>query len=73
MIHPPLVGVALPFFVVSAFVALGQPKTLISKRAGLHRSKNELRAANSRLVKGLQVMEKRLNPRNTKVRRQIRW
>lgn len=42
-------------------------KTLISKRADLYRSKNELRAANSRLVKGLQVMEKRLNPRNTKV------
>lgn len=41
-------------------------KTLISKRADLYRSKNELRAANSRLVKGLQVMEKRLNPRNTK-------
>lgn len=42
-------------------------KTLISKRADLYRSKNELRAANSRLVKGLQVKEKRLNPRNTKV------
>eukprot|EP00904_Undaria_pinnatifida_P005416 jgi/Undpi1/2003/HiC_scaffold_12.g05390.m1 len=40
---------------------------LISKRADLFRSKSELRAANSRLVKGLQVMEKRLNPRNTKV------
>ena len=44
-------------------------QTLISKRAGLYRSKNELRAANSRLVKGLQVMDKRLNPQNTKVRR----
>ncbi|CAM9861444.1 unnamed protein product [Ectocarpus fasciculatus] len=42
-------------------------ETLISKRADLYRSKNELRAAYSRQVKGLQVMEKRLNPRNTKV------
>lgn len=48
--------------------AMDPSKTLISKRAGLYRSKNELRAANSRLVNGLQVMEKRLNPRNTKVR-----
>lgn len=47
---------------------VGYPQTLISKRAGLYRSKNELRAANSRLVKGLQVMDKRLNPQNTKVR-----
>lgn len=48
--------------------AMGLPKTLISKRANLYQSKSELRAANSRLVNGLQVMEKRLNPRNTKVR-----
>ena len=50
----------------------GPLQGLISKRADLFRSKSELRAANSRLVKGLQVMEKRLNPHNTKVRQRGR-
>lgn len=49
------------------------PQTLISKRAELYRSKSELRAANSRLVKGLRGMDKRLNPQNTKVRECGRW
>lgn len=48
-------------------VCLCVSQSLISKRADLYRSRSELRAANSRLVKGLQVLEKRLNPANTKV------
>ena len=47
-------------------------QTLISKRAELYRSRSELRAANSRLVKGLRVMDKkRFTPQNTKVRKQL--
>lgn len=61
-------GVGMPSHLLLARRMI--PQTLISKRAGLFRSENELRAANSRLVKGLHVMErKRLNPQNTKVRR----
>lgn len=69
MILPLLLSSRRSCGVCFRYGALDHPKTLISKRAGLHRSKSELRAANSRLVKGLQVMEKRLNPRNTKVGR----
>lgn len=43
-------------------------QSLINKRAASYRSKAELKAANARLVKELQVMEKKkLTSRNTKV------